>query len=282
VGARTGAGRAVARTVSPDHCSAPTAEAGTPYSPVQRCRDAQRASAHRVQAEQPSLILVHRGKLGGRGVGGLDPRGRAAVDHQARPIGEPGEAVRGISGRGDRRPSSARTAGSHLDDVRREVEPDDVVAFQPRLESDVSTARRAPPPAGVVALAPKRRERPHRRDVLECRMMVMVMDKVVVVWRVVLTAGRAQQIRGWRVDQELTWRGVAAAASAEWKLDHGANQLHGMELCEAAAQLLGEDPNDALRNWSSTSADDTRTVRIDLDVRSCRRLIVHRDARSCR
>jgi hypothetical protein len=77
---------------------------------------------------------------------------------------------------------------------------------------------------------------------------MMVMDKAVVVWGVVVTAGRAQQIRGWRVDQELTWRGVAAAASVEWELGHGANQLYGMELCEAAARLLGEDPNDALWN----------------------------------
>ena len=47
----------------------------------------------------------------------------------------------------------------------------------------------------------------------------------VVVWGVVVTTGKAKQIRSWRVDQQLTWRSVAAAASGEWELNHGSSQL---------------------------------------------------------
>jgi len=47
-----------------------------------------------------------------------------------------------------------------------DVQPDDVIAFQPGLEPDMPAVRGAPP-AGVVALPPKGRERLRRCRVLE-------------------------------------------------------------------------------------------------------------------
>ena len=63
------------------------------------------------------------------------------------------------------------------------------------------------------------------------------------VWGVELTLDRARQVRQWRVDQECTWRAVAAHADAAWGTDWKGNQLYGMELCERSAHLLGENPN---------------------------------------
>jgi hypothetical protein len=58
-----------------------------------------------------------------------------------------------------------------------------------------------------------------------------------------LTSKHVAQIRAWRVDQEMTWRAVAQAATDAWGSDHGSNQPAGEELCCAAAIALGEDPN---------------------------------------
>lgn len=58
-----------------------------------------------------------------------------------------------------------------------------------------------------------------------------------------LTPKQVAQIRTWRVDQEMTWRAVAQAATDAWGSDRGSNQLAGEELCRAAAIALGEDPN---------------------------------------
>ncbi|MEV0403737.1 hypothetical protein [Actinoallomurus sp. NPDC050550] len=58
-----------------------------------------------------------------------------------------------------------------------------------------------------------------------------------------LTSEQVVQIRAWRVDQEMTWRGVAQAAADAWGSDHGGNQIAGEELCRAAALVLGEDPS---------------------------------------
>ena len=58
-----------------------------------------------------------------------------------------------------------------------------------------------------------------------------------------MTADKAAQVRGWRVDEELTWRGVATLASDAWGPDFTDNQLYGRELCVAAARALGEDPD---------------------------------------
>lgn len=57
-----------------------------------------------------------------------------------------------------------------------------------------------------------------------------------------LTSEQVAQIRAWRVDQEMTWRAVAQAATDAWGSDHGSSQLAGEELCRAAAIALGEDP----------------------------------------
>jgi hypothetical protein len=57
-----------------------------------------------------------------------------------------------------------------------------------------------------------------------------------------LTQERAEQVRAWRVEQDMTWRGVAQAATDAWGSEWGSNQLFGEELCRVAATSLGEDP----------------------------------------
>jgi hypothetical protein len=58
-----------------------------------------------------------------------------------------------------------------------------------------------------------------------------------------VTPARAAQIRAWRVDQDMSWRGVAAAATEAWGPGFGDNQLYGRDLCNAAARALGQDPD---------------------------------------
>ena len=58
-----------------------------------------------------------------------------------------------------------------------------------------------------------------------------------------MTPERARFIRRLRVNDELTWRGVAAACSEAWTTDWESNQGVGMFLCDAAAECLDEDPN---------------------------------------
>jgi hypothetical protein len=60
-----------------------------------------------------------------------------------------------------------------------------------------------------------------------------------------ITLEMAAQIRAWRVDEEYTWRAVAAAATDRWGSDFGSNQLYGEDLCLVAAQMLGEDAGKA-------------------------------------
>lgn len=52
----------------------------------------------------------------------------------------------------------------------------------------------------------------------------------------------AVQVRGWRVDEDYSWRAPARAASDLWGSEYGSNQLYGEDLCAAAAKMLGEDP----------------------------------------
>jgi hypothetical protein len=60
-----------------------------------------------------------------------------------------------------------------------------------------------------------------------------------------MTPERARYVRALRVDEGLTWRGIAEAwekefaADADWKF--GGNQLAGMALCEAASKLFAEN-----------------------------------------
>lgn len=65
-----------------------------------------------------------------------------------------------------------------------------------------------------------------------------------------MTTEQASLVRQLRVDQELTWRGVAedfydAHPNELYGLDLRGNQGVGMDLCEAAATILGEDPESA-------------------------------------
>ncbi|WP_241844631.1 hypothetical protein [Kitasatospora sp. CB01950] len=53
----------------------------------------------------------------------------------------------------------------------------------------------------------------------------------------------ASQIRTWRCDEDCTWRAVAQAATDLWGSEWGSNQIYGRDLCVAAAELLGEDPD---------------------------------------
>ncbi|MFJ5265824.1 hypothetical protein ACIQAC_35725 [Streptomyces sp. NPDC088387] len=59
---------------------------------------------------------------------------------------------------------------------------------------------------------------------------------------VAMTREMAVRIRAWRVEEGLSWRAVARAASGLWGGGHGSNQLYGEDLCVAAAEVLGEDP----------------------------------------
>ncbi len=58
-----------------------------------------------------------------------------------------------------------------------------------------------------------------------------------------LTREMALQIRTWRVDEDLSWRAVAQAASDLLGSECGGNQLYGADLCAAAAHVLGENPS---------------------------------------
>ena len=71
---------------------------------------------------------------------------------------------------------------------------------------------------------------------------------MIQVWGIEVTRERARLVKKWRCDDDLTWRGVAASASDAWGGDNGSNQLFGMELCEASALLLGENP--AAEPWN--------------------------------
>ena len=61
-----------------------------------------------------------------------------------------------------------------------------------------------------------------------------------------LSTEQARRIKHWRVDEGFTWRAIAATAYCEFDGDWhpDSNQLWGMELCTAAAELLGENPNE--------------------------------------
>jgi hypothetical protein len=68
---------------------------------------------------------------------------------------------------------------------------------------------------------------------------------MIEIWGMLLTPERAEQIRAWRAEEDGTWRVVASKAADTWGARTGAwnNQLFGMDLCTAAAGMLGEDPN---------------------------------------
>lgn len=60
-----------------------------------------------------------------------------------------------------------------------------------------------------------------------------------------MTKELADRIRMARIDQELTWRGVAVEMYEIWpdaRWNPPSNQLAGRALCDQAAIFLGEDP----------------------------------------
>ena len=63
-----------------------------------------------------------------------------------------------------------------------------------------------------------------------------------------MTHERAVRIREVRIDEEGTWRYVAETIHKEWGADAEwtppSNQLAGMALCQAAAEVFGEDSNE--------------------------------------
>ncbi|MCW2141122.1 hypothetical protein [Actinoplanes cyaneus] len=63
-------------------------------------------------------------------------------------------------------------------------------------------------------------------------------------WGITLTPEIARQVRRWRVEEECSWRVIAALADQTWATDTRGNQLFGEDLCRESALVLGEDPND--------------------------------------
>ncbi|MER7313759.1 MULTISPECIES: hypothetical protein [Streptomyces] len=59
-----------------------------------------------------------------------------------------------------------------------------------------------------------------------------------------VTPRMAAQIRTWRVDDDLTWRSVAQAATDLWRSEWGGSQIYGRDLCAVAARMTGEDPDE--------------------------------------
>ena len=70
---------------------------------------------------------------------------------------------------------------------------------------------------------------------------VLCMPRRLLVDPADLTIEMAAQIRRWRIDEDMSWRAVAEAASDLWGSDYGSNQIYGMDLCAVAADMLGED-----------------------------------------
>lgn len=62
-------------------------------------------------------------------------------------------------------------------------------------------------------------------------------------WGITLTLEIARQVKQWRVEEDSTWRVVAALADERWGTETQGNQLFGEDLCRESALLLGEDPN---------------------------------------
>lgn len=67
-----------------------------------------------------------------------------------------------------------------------------------------------------------------------------------------MTQERAEFVRKLRIDEQCTFRAIAAACSKEWAANWGSNQLIGEDLCRAAAETL-RIPLD--RFWDIASGD---------------------------
>ena len=53
---------------------------------------------------------------------------------------------------------------------------------------------------------------------------------------------KAQFIKFLRVDEECSFRAIAAECSEKWQKDWGENQIIGEDLCALAMQMLNEKP----------------------------------------
>ncbi len=64
--------------------------------------------------------------------------------------------------------------------------------------------------------------------------------------RDVMTLERCREVRKLRIDEGLTWRGVAAECHQRWgaSWEPPSNQLWGIALCEIAARAHSENPHD--------------------------------------
>ena len=130
-------------------------------------------SKHRVQHPGPPVAPAHTFARTGRHLEDLRvPRRNlvisADIDHHCRPVGQPGEVVRGmpagLPGPRPRQPEGLRGERHHL---RIKVEHHRVVAFQPRFMADMPACCRRPPPAREVPLPGRPAERADRSRVLE-------------------------------------------------------------------------------------------------------------------
>ena len=60
-----------------------------------------------------------------------------------------------------------------------------------------------------------------------------------------MTIEQAQDVRSLRCEGNgATWRYIAHHCAEKWGGGWDSNQIAGMEICGAAARLLGEDPNE--------------------------------------
>ena len=56
-----------------------------------------------------------------------------------------------------------------------------------------------------------------------------------------MTREEADFVRDLRNTKGATWRAVASTCAQEWAIDWGGSQLIGMDICERAAEIFGED-----------------------------------------
>jgi hypothetical protein len=56
-----------------------------------------------------------------------------------------------------------------------------------------------------------------------------------------MTELQAAWVRHLRIEEGMSWRGVAATCAEAWEGDWESNQIAGMAICERAARFFGED-----------------------------------------
>ena len=128
---------------------------------------------HRVQRAHPAITPAHRlarrrGHLERLGVLRRDPVISADVDHHAALVCQPDEEIRGMPARlAARLPQQPEGLSGKRPHPRREVEHYQLVAFQPRLESDVPAHASGEVQTREVPLTLIGGKAPHRRHILK-------------------------------------------------------------------------------------------------------------------